>query len=362
MWRSASCESPPWERSLQCVHLIRSATPEQFRRKWAQFELATSYLSLTPFDRHLAWREATQDEDWHEWPVPITHFCSDPYYIGQDVVLRPMIREFLTDFWEPANGYQVFVFVAGVGAGKSFSASISLVYGIYVLSCLREPSRYLSGFPGVSLSADAPIVFMNASAAGANQAGKIVYGEAFQRIQKSPYFRQHFPPFPNKASELDFPNRIRLSPGSSQARSAIGWNVFGFVVDEAAFGSGSGSPDPERIDSVKALFSELDMRRRSRFGTLGFGGLFTSPGSEYAFVEVMAGDDGGVHTMVRRTTTWDAQDQVVPGAEVFLFDQHPDELKVLESGLIYVSDGIAQNLDGSEVRWDSVDKQEQVTT
>lgn len=317
------------------------------------------FLDLTPPDRHLAWCEATSDEHFHEWPVSMERFCTDPYYIGRDLNVRPVIGDFLYDFWEPANGYQVFVFIGGIGAGKSFSATLSLIYGIYCLSCLRRPAKYLHGFPGVDLNADAPIVFMNASAAGAEQAGKIVYGEAYERVQNSPYFRQHFEPYQAKSSELDFPNRIRLSPGSSQARSAIGWNVFGFVVDEAAFGAGSGAED--RVDQVKALFAELDMRRRSRFNNLGFGGLFTSPGSEYAFVEVMAGEDGGVSTMVRRATTWDAKGQMVPGAEVFLLDRHPDVVRVLEKNLVYVGDGICQREDGSEVRYESVpDDVEQV--
>lgn len=669
------------------MHLIRHKSPAEYWARWGHFDHLAKQLELTPADRHMAWQEATRDEHFKEWPVPVYHFLKDPYYVGETINVRPMIGEFLADFWEPSAGFQVFVFIAGIGAGKSFSASLSLVYGLYQLSCLRTPAKYLSGFPGCSLSDDAPIVFMNASAAGAVQSGKIVYGEAFERVQKSPYFIRHFQPYQGKglaldteiatpagwttmgalregdtifggdgspcrvtsafapreldcyrvsladgssvvadgdhrwtvwdrdcnaervvdtralacaagrsrtrymlpstpplsglpdadlviapyalgawlgdgtssgagftsadeeiaehlaavgepvrdlrssgrsyawtwagtragpregkfvarlralgvlddkhvpveylrgsaeqrlallqglmdtdgsvyfthgessrceftsvnerlardvlaltrslgirsklatgsamlngvdcgprwrvtfstglpvfklarkltrivedrrerrvgvvgveavdpvatrciavdsdsatflagrdlivthnSSELEFPNRIRLSPGSSNFRTALGWNVFGFVVDEAAFGVGSGADGGDRIDHVKELFGALDTRRRSRFGTLGFGGLFTSPGSEYAFVEVMGGEDGGVSTMVRRTTTWDAQDQVKKGADVFLLDRHPDVTKVLDTHLVYVGPGVAQRPDGTIVRWQS---------
>lgn len=677
------------------MHLVRSVTPEVYWEKWRAFDEMANFLDLKPVDRNLAWREYTRDDDWHEWPVPIQQFLADPFYVGQEVVVRPIIKEFLSDFWEPSSGYQVFVFIGGIGAGKagalteriptptgwttfgevevgdyvldqdglptrvkwtsptwrdrpllrvtfddgstavvdaehewdtltltdrkrlseqgitdwrdgweraqtkdmleiasrmeasngqawhavpntrpldlpdqvlpvepytlgawlgdgvtvhgaltsadpelvgeierrgqpmkvrastaarvaptyqmtglaprlreakvlglkhvppgylrasrrqrldllrglmdtdgfverngtvgidlcderlardvrelvvslgwkcslragptcgpnateggirwrmrftpdecpflltrkaqrwspskqairatarcivsvepvgtgdsrcieveserhlflvgdgmvpthnSFSAALSLAYGIYALGCLKRPAKYLSGFPGVQLSNDAEIVFMNASAAGAAQAGKIVYGETRERIIKSPWFKTHYEPYSGRAGELDFPNRVRLSPGTSQWRTALGWNVYGFVVDEAAFGIES-----ERADYVKELFSALDMRRRSRFGQYGFGGLFTSPGSEYAFVEVMAGEGiSASSVMTRRTTTWDAKDELKPGAPIFLMDRHSDVVKILETDLTYVEPGVAQRKDGTLVRYENV--------
>lgn len=332
------------------MHLLRSVTPEEYWAKWRAFDDMATFIDLKPVDRNIAWREYTRDDDFTEWPIPISQFCSDPFYVGQEVVVRPIIAEFLADFWEPAGGYQIFVFVGGIGAGKSFSAALSLAYGIYQLSCLKRPAKYLSGFPGVQLSNDAEIVFMNASAAGAAQAGKIVYGETRERILKSPYFKTHFEPYSGRGSELDFPHRIRLSPGSSQWRTALGWNVYGFVVDEAAFGIES-----DRADYVKELFSALDMRRRSRFGQYGFGGLFTSPGSEYAFYEVMAGEGiSASSVMTRRTTTWDAKDELRPGAPIFLMDRHPDVVRIVETDLIYVEPGVAQRKDGTIVRYENV--------
>ena len=258
------------------------------------------------------------------------------------------------DFMDPQAAHELFVFIAGIGAGKSFSASLLMAYSLYCLSAMRNPQRYLGSFPGVSLSGDAEIVLMNASAAGAAQASKIVYGEAFEKITKSPYFRMNFEPYPGKASELEFPHNIRLTPGTSKWQSALGFNIFAFVVDEAAFGIES-----ERADYVRELFLALNQRRKSRFARLGWGGLFTSPGSEHGYVELVAqeGLDWDHSILVRRTTTWDAKDELKPGTKVFLLDRNPDSIRVLEPDMTFVADNratggelIVQRPNGEEVR------------
>ncbi len=336
---------------------LLNVPPEEYWRKWYAFDEAARFLDLTPADRHLAWVEATADEHWKEWPVPCEHFVHDPYYIGTEVLVRKVIGEFLQDFWSPDHGYELFVFIGGIGAGKSFSAALSLCYMLYQLGCLRRPQRYLNSHRDVSLSGDAEIVLMNASAAGAKQAGKIVYGEVFEKIQSSPFFQLNFEPYNYKGSELEFPNRIRLSPGTSQWQSALGWNLFGFVVDEAAFGIES-----ERADYVKELFLALNQRRRSRFGRLGFGGLFTSPGSEHGYVEIIAGEGESwnqASTLVRRTTTWDAKDEVYQGQHVFLLDRDPDTVRILDSDLVYVAEGVLQREGTGEiVRYSNLNPEE----
>ena len=335
----------------------------EYRAVIEEVDTIARFAGLTPFDRHLLWVEKTLSyspesrEHFNEWPVPIEHFVSDPYYVGSDLIVRPKIGEFLSDFWAPENAYQLWAFIGGLGAGKSFSASLSLAYAVYQLSCVRFPQKYLNRFPGISLSGDAPIVLINASAAGARQANKVVYGEVFTKIEKSSYFNQHFEPYPGKGSELEFPNNITLTPGTSQSRSVIGFNLWGFIVDEAAFGV-----DSDAADYVRELFGDLNKRRISRFKTLGFGGLFTSPGSEHAFVEMIAeeGSTWDATTMVRRIATWEAGEEVVPGAKIFLLERH-EPIRVLDgyTELIFrgwqETDegrvGIAQRSNGEEVRW-----------
>jgi len=337
------------------VFLLNHVSAAEYMARCDQFDAVVKAMDLSPFDRHLAWVEHTRDEHCFEWPVPPAQFFVDPYYLGEQIKVRPMIGDFLADYFDPFNIYELFLFIAGIGSGKSFSASLAIIRSIYELSCLREPQRYLNGHPGVSLSGDAPIVLMNASAAGAKQAGKIVFGEAFTTIMESPYFNFDFPPYEGKSSELEFEHRISLSPGTSRWESALGFNIWFFVVDEAAFGVES-----ERADYVKELFQALNQRRRSRFGRLGGGGLFTSPGSEYGFVEAMAlegGDWWDTSVMVRRTTTWEAKDELKPGAHIFLLDRDPDVVRIIDRELTFQgwaeggTVGVATRANGEVVRW-----------
>jgi hypothetical protein len=346
------------------MYLLRHIALQDFHAKWREFDDLATFMDLTPADRNLFWREQTADEFFHEWPVPMSHFCRDPYYVGPGVTIRDAIGDFMGDFFDAAANRQVFVFIGGLGAGKSFSASIGMEYGLYVLSTMRDPARWLSTFPGVQISSGSEIVLINASAAGANQSEKVVYAETFQRVMASPYFARHFEPYPDKQSELLFPHRIRMSPSTSKWQSVLGFNLFAYALDEAAFGIGGGGENAQTADSVAELFLNLDRRRRSRFGNLGFGGMFTSPGSEHSFVEVMAGEEGldQSSVYVARVTTWDAKGEVVPGAQVFLLDADPDVMRILDSGLTFVADHrpaggdlILQRANGEEVRARNVD-------
>jgi hypothetical protein len=176
----------------------------------------------------------------------------------------------------------------------------------------------------------------------------------FSKIEKSSWFEQNFQPYNSKSSELEFDHNIRLAPGTSQWQSALGWNLWGFIVDEAAFGIES-----NRADYVKELFSNLNKRRLSRFKHLGFGGLFTSPGSEGSYVELVAEEGGSwdSSTMVRRISTWEATGEMTIGSKIFLLERS-EPIKVLEqySDLIFQGYdaegfGVAQRADGEIVRW-----------
>jgi hypothetical protein len=335
------------------VILLPRVTPQEFTDIYGAFTRGADYLSLTPYDRAVAWAKHTADKDFVQWPVPITQFVSDPYYIGPEMKTRVMIQEFLGEFWDPRELYEVFLFIAGIGAGKSISAILQLLYSAYVLSCLRDPLAYLSTFPGVQVSGGLTAL-VNTSAAGARQAVTIVYSEIQRIIDASPYFQQHFRPIKSTTKEILFPKRVLMLPGTSEARSVIGFNVFAAVVDEAAFGQLK-----DGTDTVRTLFLELNQRRRSRFGNLGWCGMFTSPGSESGFVEWMASQSLGIgerEILVKRTTTWEAKGELVPGCRVFLVETNPDRARLLgepdglPNEVTYLGRGLVQGDDGTIYR------------
>ncbi len=329
---------------------ILGVDPHDYANLWEQTMVAAKAADLGPVERAMLWRERSAGDEWYEMPVPISYFLSDPYYFGGGLNLRPAIGDVLAQFWDIKSQYELWVFIAGIGTGKSFSGALSISYALYLLSCVKRPARYFSRFPGVSLSEDSEIVVLNASAAGAEQASKVVFGDVVERILNSPYFADNYSPNDRVRSELLFPNRIRFSPGTSRWQSALGWNVFGFLVDEAAFGVES-----QRADYVGELFKALNQRRRSRFGSLGFGALLTSPSHDQAFVESMArqGTTWDTTMLVTRMSTWDSKGELQPGEKVFLFDRHPNRMRIIKTDLIYREPGVVEDTDGNEIRYRS---------
>jgi hypothetical protein len=334
------------------MQMLPQVTTWEFNQRFRAFDELARFYELAPPDRNLMWREYTGDEDFYEWPVPVSYFLTDPFYTGTNLVVRPKIGEFLADFGDPDELAELFVFIAGIGSGKSWSAAVFITYTLYALNCLRQPQRYLSKFPGCQLSGDAEIVVLNASAAGARQAIKIIYSEVYEKVVRSPWFLRYAPPYANKRSELEWPNRLRFSPGTGDPRSALGFNVFAFVIDEAAFGIENVWTD---TNQVRSLFEALNQRRRSRFGRLGWGGLFTSPQSEHAYIELIASEAGmaGSEVLVRRISTWEAKDELRPGAEVFLVELDPNTgPRVLpDRGLRYIAPGLCQGPMGELIRF-----------
>ncbi len=329
---------------------------EEFLDRYGRFKEYADALALTPADRHFAWKRLTEDDYFTEWPVPISEFVSNPYYVGTDTSMRAMIEECLVDFFNPRaphEDFEVLLAIAGLGSGKSFMGAIATLYVCYCLGCIHRPQLWLKRLdPDCDLSGDAEIVLMNASAAGEKQASKIVFAEIFQKVMAAPFFQQDYQPY--GTGELEWANRVRLSPGTSQWRTALGWNLFFFVVDEAAFGL-----DTQRADYVKELFQAFNQRRRSRFGRQGGGLMLTSPGSEYAYVEVVAGeaDEWDFTTKLWRACTWEAKEQLIIGQHIFLVDRHPDAARVVEKELVLedlgekTGVGRARRPDGSLVCW-----------
>jgi hypothetical protein len=330
---------------------------EDFNHKYRRFKEYADALELAPADRHYAWRKATEDEHFYEWPAPVSEFLHNPYYVGTDTSTRRMIEDCLVDYFSPRtpeDDFEVLLMIAGLGSGKSFAGSLATLYVSYCLGCMRHPQRWLKKLdPDCDVSGDAEIVLMNASAAGLRQASKIVFAEIFEKVMAAPFFQHDYVPY-SKTGEITWENRVRLSPGTSKWESALGWNLFFFCVDEAAFGIES-----ERADYVKELFQAFNQRRRSRWGRQGGGCLLTSPGSEYAYVEVIAGEaeEWDFTTKLWRACTWEAKEQLFPGQHIFLVDRHPDAVRVLENDLVledpgYVTGiGRARRSDGSLVCW-----------
>lgn len=198
-------------------------------------------------------------------PPTIGQFIDDPRYLGLGDQCCSVVREALEEIFAPKSQYREVALIWGIGTGKSFLTSIATAYIAYRVLCLRDPHEYYGLAPGTN------IAISNFSIT-ATQAKKVVFGEVAQRIDSSPAFKEDgFRRNERVKSELLWPDRgLSIFPGTSQASSAIGYNLLAGIVDEASFlpevdgSSRGGSTGGHTYDASEELYNSIIKRILSR--------------------------------------------------------------------------------------------------
>lgn len=249
----------------------------------------------------------------HQWqkPVGVRQFIEDPYFMDSKGVLYPAVLDCME---EMNNGeYQEAVLTGAIGTGKSTIALYTTAYQLYLLSCYSSPHD-LSG-----LDPSSEIVFIFQSISGA--LAKAVDYERFKAmVEKSQYFKDHFPFNKDIVSELRFPKRIIVKAVSGHETGAIGQNVIGGVIDEMNFmavvENSKSSVDGGTYDQAMALYNSIARRRKSRFMSVGkmpgllclvsskrYPGQFTDKKEEEAKREIEVKGKSSIYIYDKRT--WD---------------------------------------------------------
>lgn len=246
----------------------------------------------------------------HE-PVGVRQFIEDPYFMDAKGVMYPEVMRCLE---EMNNGeYQEAVLTGAIGTGKSTIALYSTAYQLYLLSCYKNPHELF----GLDPSSEIVFIFQSINA---TLAKAVDYARFKAMIEKSAYFRDHFPFNKDIMSELQFPNRIIVKPVSGAETGAIGQNVIGGLIDEMNFmavveGSKT-SMDGGTYDQAIALYNSIARRRKSRFMKAGklpgllclvsskrYPGQFTDKKEEEARREIELTGKTGIYVYDKRT--WD---------------------------------------------------------
>ena len=157
---------------------------------------------------------------WME-PVGMRQFIEDEYFMNSKNIIYP---EVLRCMEEMNNGeYQEAVLTGGIGTAKSTIALYSTAYQLYCLSCYKNPHELF----GLDPSSEIVFIFQSINA----KLAKSVDYERFKAmVEKSSYFKEHFPFDKGILSELKFPNRIIVKPVSGAETGAIGQNVIGGII------------------------------------------------------------------------------------------------------------------------------------
>ena len=226
--------------------------------------------------------------------VGIREFIDSPEYLNAE---KECWESTKNDAEELCNGnFTEAVLCQAIGSGKSFFASVITTYQVYRLLCLKDPQG------NFGLARGSTIVFLNMSIR-ADQSKKVVFGEIKARIDNSPWFKNNYPPDPDIRSELRFPKNIIILPGNSKETFPLGYNIFGGVMDEAAFYT-----DIESHDVAEDMFNALHSRIKNRFGDKGLLVMISSPRYVDDFIETkMKEAQTNKRIFARRKTLWESK-------------------------------------------------------
>ena len=212
-------------------------------------------------------------------PVGIREFVTSEKYLNAKADCWPSVLKDLEEiFDQPVTSTKLSSFLEiirkmGYGSGKGFRITFAFCYVAYRLGCFKDPQRAYGQAQG------ATIALVNA-AITASHAKKIIFGDISERIKNSPWFQAHMMPDPNVQSELRFPKNIVIFPGSSSEVSPVGYNIFMFNIDEAAF-----FPETETRDAARTIYETGRKRVKSRFSELGLCSAISSPSHVDNFIE-----------------------------------------------------------------------------
>lgn len=170
-------------------------------------------------------------------PVTIEEFLESQEFLGStDIVLWPEVRraiiEINRDWWKgrKCNSAHIEAILMGsTSSGKSEISKITLLYHLYLLSCIDTPQT-LYGLPKTT-----SIVFA-IMAAKPHVTKKVLYAPLRSMVETIPYFQKHLRPNKFVESEMIFDDQnIRVVPGGSDADSILGEAIIGGIIDEINF-------------------------------------------------------------------------------------------------------------------------------
>ena len=234
--------------------------------------------------------------DYSQPPASITEFVQSPLYLdlGDEVypeVLRTLEEIFGVAEKGTAEGrggedgtargkyagsrYDEVVLCWGIGSGKSYLASLAILYLTHRVLCLRDPQRHFRLSPGSQIA----LVIMGPSS---RQVRRVIYAAIIEMVKRSPWFQRNYPPESVRQEALEFAKHVVIASGNSTDTYVLGYNVMAGIIDEAAYLVES---QDGRTQNAEDIYTALQRRIKSRFGTHGLVLIVSSPKHTTDFVE-----------------------------------------------------------------------------
>jgi len=201
-------------------------------------------------------------------PVSIEEFVRNRAYLGLGVrglddggTVFPMVLEELGII--NSGELNAIILTGGIGCGKTFTAAISMLYGLYKLLLHDDPHQ------AVGMDKNAPIIF-----ACQNRSKKLAERNTFalvrSMIMRSAWFQLNAPWHERLTSRVKFMNQnVEIWPASGDATDLLGVNVFSAIIDEANYFAiterSKRATDGGTYDGAREAFEGILGRKLSRF-------------------------------------------------------------------------------------------------
>ena len=249
-------------------------------------------------------------DQYRERPVTIQEFISSDDFVHKKWPnIFPLWQQTLAElFPNPFIApYNEVLISAAAGSGKTVTATISIIYDIYKLGCLKDPCRFYG------LTPDTMIIMAIFSATGSTAA--VNWNEVTTGIASCPWIMEKLQDkrgFEKKNGSI---TPVEIIPGifiqtGSKFQHSMGKAIFDGLMDEAAFG-GSNMKDAQKS------YNELSSRIKTRFANWGTRGntpghlfLISSPKEAGDFmqhrIEETRKAGSKLTKVMQNIATWDA--------------------------------------------------------
>lgn len=230
-------------------------------------ELTKSGGGLKPWTPGIA-------KSFHE--KSIRELIESEYFLNLKGTIYPFYINLIEEIFEESKNRKINLVTlsAGIGSGKNFVGSVLLWLNWYYYTTTPD---HKEKFPYFDFK-NATVAFILMSR-DAEKAKKVVFSYVYPLFQ-SQFNKEYFPPNPKITSYLDIPrNKTLIFPGTGEAASALGFNIFGSVVDEINYlqgNSAKSSSSAEVEDPAEAMYNQIQGRVYSRFGEHGGMNMFIS--------------------------------------------------------------------------------------
>ena len=249
-------------------------------------------------------------DQYKERPVTIEEFYSSKEFVAEKWPnIFPLWKKTLKEiFPTPFNApYNEVLISAAAGSGKTVTATLSMLYDIYKLGCLKNPCEFYQ------LSPSTMIIMAIFSATAATT--KVNWEEITQGIEACPWIKRKIVDKRGVERKIGPVVPVEVIPGifvqtGSKFQHSMGKAIFSAMMDEAAFGGAN------KNDSQKS-YNELSSRIKTRFSKWGSKGntpgqlfLISSPKEAGDFMQYRIEESqkagASLTKIMQNIATWDA--------------------------------------------------------